>query len=455
MVHRAAERRAHCLELLKAGIAAADPATAVTKHLLNRAGRFCLGLNADNSQTRSGDWHRIRVIAFGKAACAMAEATRSTIPSDLLTVPGLIVTTYENARPIEGFEVLAAGHPLPDENGLRAAEIMASSVQQAQKNELVLALISGGGSALLPCPVDGLCLADKITTTQLLLNSGASIHQLNCVRKHLSRLKGGGLAKLSAPADLHAMILSDVLDDDLSVIASGPTVADDTTFAEAIEILQTRQLWNQTPVRVREHLEQGRRGLRDETLKSDAALLDHVSHTLIGSNALSVAAAMKAAQTLGYEAELYHSSLCGEAREVASQLAVNCKQRYHAGLQQPVALIAGGETTVTVTGQGKGGRNQEMTLAFALAMEKLGLKQHWTFLSAGTDGRDGPTDAAGGLVDGQTLTHMRAAGIAPEAALADNDAYTALKASNDLVITGATSTNVADLQILLLHPITE
>lgn len=455
MVHHATERRAHCLELLQAGIAAADPAAAVKKHLLDHEGHFCIGLNADNSLTRSEDWRQIHIIAFGKAACPMANAARQSIPSELLALPGIIVTTYENASPIQDFEILAAGHPLPDENGYRAAEHIVSRVEQAGKNALVLALISGGGSALLPCPVDSINLADKIATTQLLLKSGANIDQLNCVRKHLSKLKGGGLVRLSAPAALHAMILSDVLGDDLSTIASGPTVADDTTFADAIEVLQTRQIWHQIPGSVRTYLEQGALGLQPETLKSASPLLAHVTHTLVGGNALSVAAALDVAKIKGYHAEIYHSSLCGEARKVASQLADNCRQRLTAGLRQPVALIAGGETTVTVTGQGKGGRNQEMALAFALAMDKFGMHDYWTFLSAGTDGRDGPTDAAGGIVDGETLTRMRAAGITPDAALADNNAYTALKAANDLVITGATATNVADLQILLLHPNTE
>ena len=451
MVHRASERRAHCLELLKAGIAAADPAAAVKKHVLADAGKLCLGLDSDNSALRCGDWQSIHILAFGKAACAMAEAARQSLPAQRLALPGLIVTTEENARPLEGFEVLAAGHPLPNHKGLEAGERVVSRVRQAGNQDLILALISGGGSALLPCPVAGISLADKVATTRLLLNSGASIHQVNCVRKHLSRLKGGGLTRLSAPADLHALILSDVLDDDLSVIASGPTVADDTNFADAIAILQARSIWPEVPAAIKAHLQQGALGLREETLKPDSPLLTRATHSLIGSNALSVDAALAQAQALGYETELYASALCGEARDVAKRLAAHCQRP----MQKPLALIAGGETTVTVTGQGKGGRNQEMALAFALAMEQLGLRESWTFLSAGTDGRDGPTDAAGGIVDGQTLIKLRAAGIDADAALADNDSYTALKAANGLVITGATATNVADLQVVLLHPITE
>ncbi len=338
--------------------------------------------------------------------------------------------------------------------GLKAAQIIAERVQNAQEHELVLVLVSGGGSALIPYPAGQITLQEKIATTDLLLASGATINQINCVRKHLSQLKGGGLARMAAPAHLHALILSDVLGDDLSTIASGPTVADDTTYADAIEILKTKGVWEQVPTNVRQHLEQGKLGHIAETPKPGDDVFKNTGHTLIGSNTISVNAMLEAAKNLGYETELYSDHLSGEARTVGATLVAQCvKRRLKSPPQNnPIALLAGGETTVTLKGNGRGGRNQEMALAFAIAAEQQGLTGNWTFLSGGTDGRDGPTDAAGGIVDSNTIKRMTQAGVNPIELLENNDSYTALKASDDLVITGATGTNVADLQILLIQP---
>jgi hydroxypyruvate reductase len=445
MTEQSAILRELCLAFFRAGVAAADPQTAVIHYL------------SDNEHRRfpSNNAAKIHIIAFGKAACAMAKAARLAIPANTLIEPGIIVTTYDNVAPVDGFEVIGAGHPLPDQKGLLAAEKIVEKCRNAKENESVLALISGGGSALLPCPVEGVSLADKIAATELLLACGATINQINCVRKHLSKIKGGGLARLAAPADLQALILSDVLNDDLSTIASGPTVADTTTFADAIEVFKTQQVWDKAPLTVKNYLEQGAKGLHPETLKPASPIFKHTSQTLIGSNAISVDAVCAAAQQQKFVTTIYSKQLAGEARAVAEQWLLDCKDRMDEGLTQASAQIAGGETTVTVTGNGKGGRNQEMALAFALAAEKHSLPCEWTFLSAGTDGRDGPTDTAGGIVDSRTLHKIRAAGIAPEAALLNNDSYTALQAANALVMIGATGTNVADLQILLLHPFTE
>lgn len=453
MLQLTATLRQHSLSLFRAGIAAADPYAAVAT---------CLGMDQDilqlrldlrnTDKIRSGRWSKVHLIAIGKAACRMAEAARNAIPAQFLNPAGIIVTNYDNVAEIPGFEVLGAGHPFPDDNGLQAAHKVAERIAGAQQGELVLTLISGGGSALLPYPVDGINLADKIATTQLLLASGATINEINCVRKHLSMLKGGGLIRLAAPADLHALILSDVLGDDLSAIASGPTVADDTTFADAITACRQRDLWHRLPKTVQNHLQQGAQGLQPETLKSGDTLLQRTSQTLIGSNALSVDAVCKTAEQLGFQPRIYSKHLAGEARQAADRLALHCRDLLAGGLSSPTAIIAGGETTVTLIGNGKGGRNQELALAFALSAEAIGLTGCWTFLSGGSDGRDGPTDAAGGLVDPHSLQRMRSIGIDPKQALNNNDSYPALHASGDLVITGATGTNVADLQIVLLHP---
>ncbi|WP_031434938.1 glycerate kinase type-2 family protein [Methylomarinum vadi] len=436
--------------IFQAGIKAADPFQAVCRCLAADEDHLEIGLDPANPERkRQGRWNKIHVIAFGKAACAMANATREIIPVHLLAEPGIVVTNYENAVPAADMRVMAAGHPLPDPAGLEAAAAVAERVAQAQENELVLVLVSGGGSALLPYPVEGVNLADKIATTDLLLASGASINQINCVRKHLSRLKGGGLAKLAAPADLHALILSDVLGDDLSAIASGPTVADDTRFNDAVAVLRSKNIWDKIPSSVREHLEKGCRGEVEETPKSGDPIFKTSGHTLIGSNRISVDAAMRMAQQLNYDAMLYNDHLSGEAREVAEQLVLHAKDLQQRGLRQATALLAGGETTVTLKGSGRGGRNQEMALAFALAAEKHRLPGRWVFLSGGTDGRDGPTDAAGGLVDPGTVGRI----AEPAALLENNDSYRALTQSQDLLDTGATGTNVADLQVLLIQPL--
>ncbi|MCQ8119672.1 glycerate kinase type-2 family protein [Methylomonas rosea] len=441
--------REHAAAIFQAGVAAADPHLAV-RHFL-KADSELLHIGSPQTGYRSGDWQRIHLIAFGKAACAMADAAQASIPEAWLAGKGMVVTNYDNIDVVENCQVFGAGHPLPDAAGLHAAKTLATRLSNANPGELVLLLISGGGSALLPYPAAGINLAEKILTTRLLLASGATINQINCVRKHLSQLKGGGLARFAAPADLHALILSDVLDNDLSAIASGPSVPDDTTFVDAIAVLESFGIWQQIPLSVQKHLQEGAQGLQIETPKSGDPIFQHSSHTLVGSNATSVDAAMDQAFKLGYQTRLYSKQLCGEARLVAEQLALHALS-VAAATTQPLALIAGGETTVTLTGTGKGGRNQEMALAFALAVEKHGLNCTWTFLSGGTDGRDGPTDAAGGIVDNDTLQRMRDAALDPDAMLNDNNAYPALKAANDLLRYGTTGTNVADLQILLLHP---
>jgi len=445
--------RKDALSIFQAGIAAADPYQAVKRCLFanDQSIEFLLNLD-DSTQKRIGKWSKVHLIAFGKAACAMAKAAQEIIPAQLLADFGIAVTNYENVTAIEHVEVIGASHPLPDEAGLYAAKKCAERAIQAQQDELVLVLVSGGGSALIPCPVDSITLHEKIATTDLLLASGATINQINCVRKHLSQLKGGGLARLAVPADLHALILSDVIGDDLSAIASGPTVPDPSTFDDAIAVFTAKKIWDKVPANVQQYLEQGRLGKVPETPKPGDNAFKNTTTTLIGSNAISVDATFKAAQNLGYEAKLYSTRLCGEARNEAEKWVRYAKQIIDNGIDKPMAVLAGGETTVTLKGNGRGGRNQEMALAFAIAAQQHGLKGYWTFLSGGTDGRDGPTDAAGGVVDQDTIKRMIHAGMDPLAMLDNNDSYTALKSSQDLLDTGATGTNVADLQVLLIRP---
>ncbi len=426
--------RQDATRIFQAGIAAADPYQAVKRHL---APEFFCG------------YSKVHLVAFGKAACSMAKAAQEIIPADKLAGQGIAVTNYENVINVDNVDVIGAAHPLPDIAGLNGAKIIAERVRNAQENELVLVLVSGGGSALIPYPAGEIALQEKISATDLLLASDATINQINCVRKHLSQLKGGGLVRMAAPAHVHALILSDVLGDDLSVIASGPTVADNSTYADAIEVFKAKGIWEQVPTNIRQHLEQGRLGNIAETPKPGDDIFKSTGYVLVGSNAISVNAMLEAAQNLGYEVELYSDHLCGEARTVGATLVDQCIKRPQ---NKPIALLAGGETTVTLKGKGRGGRNQEMALAFAIAAKQQGLTGNWVFLSGGTDGLDGPTDAAGGIVDQDTIKRMIQAGISPIELLENNDSYTALKTSGDLLITGATGTNVADLQILLIRP---
>ncbi len=405
-MHDAMRREA--LRIFDAGLAAADPGRAV------RA-----SLEAAPLPDVPG---RTFVVAVGKAARGMARALCERVAPDEV----LVVTNYENARPLEGARVLAAGHPVPDENGLKAGEEVIALLGRARAGDRVIALISGGGSALLPAPVEGVSLADKAETGRLLLGAGLVITAMNLVRQQLSRLKGGGFLRLAAPARVAALILSDVVGDDLRVIASGPTVAPIGSRAEAVALLKEAEVWEKLPGAVRRHL---------SAPAPSAGPLPEAENRLVGSNALSVAA-MKAAAP---EAAVHPEPLVGDVAEAAAVIAG----------KGPGVHLFGGETTVRLRGHGMGGRNQELALRVALEAEARGWRGAWVFLSGGTDGRDGPTDAAGGLVDDGTLAAIRSTGADPMALLADNDSYHALKAGNALLITGPTGTNVADLQVLI------
>jgi len=444
--------RNDALSIFQQGIDAADPYQAVKNCLTLSDNKIEIALDlGDSSQKRIGQWSKIHIIAFGKAACRMTQAVVDIIPAQLIAGKPIAITNIENAQHLKNIDVIGTGHPIPDTAGINAANRVVDQLKNAKAGELVLALISGGGSALLPYPVTDISLEDKQQTTDLLLASGAAIEQVNCVRKHLSQLKGGQFAELAMPADLHSFILSDVIGNDLSSIASGPTVADNSTFKDAINILTSNKTWDKIPLSVKTYLQKGAQGQAKETAKANADCFNNTSHTLVASNNISLKQTVNAANKLAYKSVVFSSALCGEARDIAEQLVLASKQIENSQ-QGATALLAGGESTVTIKGSGLGGRNQEMALAFAIAAKKHKLKSHWAFLSGGTDGRDGPTDAAGGLVDSDTLNRIKQGKISPDNLLENNDSYSALKESKDLVMTGATGTNVADLQILLIRP---
>jgi len=417
--------RAEALRLFQAALDAADPARALRASLV------------ENPLPRPVKNGAYIIVSVGKAAIPMAEEALRHLAG--APVRALVVTNYENARPLAGAQVMASGHPVPDENGARAGEAVAALLASAGADDRVIALISGGGSALLPAPSAGLTLADKAAANRLLLANGYEIAEINLIRQQLSRLKGGGMVRLAAPAPVTAFILSDVIGDDLRVIASGPTVAPIGTAADARRLLQARGIWDAVPGAVRRHL---------DGQAPAPTPMPQASNILIGSNRKSLDAIKTTAEKLN--PLIVSDALVGDVADACETILSAAEK---APSERAACLIFGGETTVTLKGNGTGGRNQELALRMALAAPGR-IARPWAFLSGGTDGRDGPTEAAGGLVDADSAARMRAAGRDPSALLANNDSNAALAAAGDLVVTGATGTNVADVQILLLGPAT-
>ena len=423
--------RAQAGELQQAALAAVEPAAAVHRHV-RREGD---ALIVTDRHYNLDDYDHVFVVGGGKAAVPMTAAIADTL-GDRLT-EGVVVTKYGHTRgqPPSGFRfrVIEAGHPVPDENSVRGAQAIADLARQATERDLVICLISGGGSALLTLPAPGLDLGHLQALTDALLRSGATINELNTVRKHWSRIKGGQLARLAAPATLVTLVLSDVVGDPLEVIASGPTVPDPTTVADARAVLERY----------------GNRGVEfQETPKPGDPAFERVQHVIVGSNRLAALAAVERARQLGFNALLLSTYVEGEAREVAKVAAALAKGvRAHGDpVPPPACVVWGGETTVTIHGEGKGGRNQELALAAALELSG------WPdvlVMALATDGTDGPTDAAGAVASGETVASARALGLDPLAALAANDSYRFFDALGDLIRTGPTGTNVNDLLFIL------
>jgi glycerate 2-kinase len=430
---RASLRRAAAV-VLAAAVRAADPDRLVRRHLRP----------ADVS-TRG----RLVLVAVGKAAVAMARAAESVLRSRLHE--GIAVAPAPGPG-LRRVRLLLSSHPLPDDRGEQAGREVEALARSLGKDDRLLLLLSGGASALLPAPVAGVTLEDKARTTGLLLRAGASIHELNAVRKHLSRLKGGGLARAAAPATVSTLILSDVVGDDLATIASGPASPDPTTYADALAVLRRRGVLDQVPRTVLRHLEAGERGEVEETPKPGDSLFATVRTRIVGSNRSSVEAVAREARRLGFRPLVLTTRLEGEAREAARFLVAVLAECVDSGTpaRPPVCLIAGGETTVTVRGEGEGGRNQELALA---AVEPLSAFPVPAVLaSLATDGADGRSDAAGGVVDDRTLERARSLGMAPPAAfLQASDSRNFLGPLGDLIVTGPTGTNVMDVTVLIAN----
>ncbi|MHB8881651.1 MAG: glycerate kinase type-2 family protein [Thermodesulfovibrionales bacterium] len=392
---------------------------------------------------------KLSVIGFGKAAVAMGHAAEDSL-CDIIT-EGLLITKhghFNTSLPFKYLKVLEAGHPIPDVYGYAGTAEVVRLLQKADEKTLVLCLISGGGSALLVSPCRGVTLQEKQEVSELLLKAGADISELNTVRKHISAVKGGRLAEIAFPARMISLILSDVIGDSLDVIASGPTAPDKTTFRDALRVFEKYRLFDRIPESIRRVIYDGINERIPDTPKEGNLMFSLVENIIIGSNRIALNTAKQKAEDIGFEAEILSSELQGEAREVGKRLAEKAKdikRSVKPGARATRCIISGGETTVTVKGKGLGGRNMELALAFAMEIDGIdGIR----FLSAGTDGTDGPTDAAGAIVDGKTIAAARTAGLDPKEYLNNNDSYNFFKKIDGLLITGPTGTNVMDIQII-------
>ena len=448
----------HLKTIFQAALERIDPYKMLVNHVRLEGDTLVAAFDAERHEVDLGSYARILVLGAGKASARMGRALEDILGERI--EGGIIATKYGHAEPLRRIEVLEAGHPYPDENGVLAAQRMAAVARAAGPDTLVITLISGGGSALLPLPLEidvagehiALTLADKQETTRALLACGADIGEINCLRKHLSGLKGGRLLQLLAPAQSLNFILSDVVGDHLDTIASGVTTYDRSTFGQAQAVVEKYGLSDKMPASIMRLLELGVAGRVADTVKPGDPALALAANILIGTNHSAMLAACEAASRLGYNVAPLTCMLTGEAREAAKFLAGIGKdvRRREMLVKRPGCVIMGGETVVTLFGDGKGGRNQEMALAFLaqLAQEEDG-GQGLYFLSASTDGSDGPTDAAGAFASAAILKRAEAAGLSIAAYLKNNDSYHFFERIDALYKTGPTMTNVCDLHILL------
>lgn len=438
-----ARLRRDALRIFQSSLDAADPAKAVARAVA-RSGDM---LRVGRKTYRLDHYDRVVVLGAGKASAVMARAIERILGSRISA--GLVNTKYGHLAKLRRIELNECGHPVPDEAGIEGARRIAALAAGCGPNDLVFCLISGGASALTPLPAPGIALEEKQAVTKALLACGASIHEINAVRKHISGIKGGQLARLAAPATVISLMLSDVIGDSLDVIGSGPTAPDPSTFASAWAVIEKYGIAGQIPAPVAGRFEAGIAGRIAETPKPGDACFEKTRNIIIGSNRLAVDAAARKARELGYKPVVLSTFIEGETREIASMHAAIAREVLASGhpSKPPVCFISGGETTVTIRGNGLGGRNQEFALAAALALSGL---PDIVALSGGTDGTDGPTDAAGAISDGATVERALALGLNPSAALANNDSYPFFEALGDLVKTGPTGTNVMDVRLLLV-----
>ncbi len=431
------------LDAMDAALEAANPRTIIKKHVKVHSNRLIVdGLTYSLKRYR-----RILVIGAGKASGRIGEEIEKLlgpkIAQGIVIVPDYLKPWPKGRR----ITYVGASHPIPTEKTVRQTAQLVRLAESAGKEDLTIMLLSGGASSLMELPLSGLTLQDMRKTTDLLLKSGATIQEINSVRKHLSKVKGGRLAEIVRDTHLLTLIISDVISDELDAIGSGPTAPDPATYKDAKRVLQKYNIWSKVPARVRKTIERGINGGLPETPKSGDRAFRNVQNIIVGTNRQSCEEAVRRLKRSGYGASIFTTHLVGEAREAGSILGsvLTDMQNNRRPTSWPVALVCGGETTVTIRGDGKGGRNQELALAASLAIDGT---RNMVVGSLATDGVDGPTDAAGAIVDGTTVSRGRKLGMSAEDYLRNNDSYSFLKRTGDLVMTGPTGTNVNDVMIL-------
>jgi glycerate-2-kinase len=436
------DMREELKNIFKSAIKAADPYTATIRTL-----------EREGWKKRFKEFETIYVVGAGKASYPMAKAVVYSVNEigKRIREGIIIVPTSITHKPHQNIDIRTAGHPLPDQSGIDSTREIINILNRAHERDLVITLLSGGGSSLLVQPKKGITLKDYRKTTDLLLKSGADIREMNTIRKHISNIKGGQLAKTAYPASVLSLVLSDVVGDPLDVIASGPTTPDLSTFQDCSNILSKYSLPKRVPKPILTVIEKGLLGKKEETPKSEEPYFERTENLLVGNNLLALQGAKEKGVEYGYHSLILSSEVEGETREEAKKQIAFARNLLEFGNPHPppVCLISGGETTVNVVGDGKGGRNQEFVLQASLEMEGLPI----SLLSGGTDGKDGNTEAAGAVCDGETVRRAKSMGLNPEKFLEQNDSYTFFKKLDDLVITGPTNTNVMDLHLILIGTI--
>ncbi|WP_406660960.1 glycerate kinase [Methanolobus sp. ZRKC3] len=433
--------RSDAFEIFRKALSAVEPSSCISNSVCRDDNTLIVGDRAYDLTS----YENVFLVSFGKAAVAMASAMETIL--DEYISDGFAITKYGFGGTLKKLEVLEAGHPIPDDNSVAAGIMIRDMLERTGKNDLIVFLISGGGSALLTLPRKGISVSDIVGLTDGLICSGATIDELNTVRKHLSAVKGGGLAKMAYPSESVSLILSDVVGDPLDVIASGPTVPDSSTFEEFLEIITRYDL--KLSSAVQGLLDDGLEGVLEETPKSSGPIFDRTYHYLVGTNSLALHEAERKASELGYNTLILTSSLIGEAKEVAKVFASIAREERLKGMPVPLpaCILAGGETTVTMRGKGKGGRCQEMALSFGIEVNGL---ENVLLLPGATDGNDGTSDAAGAFADGSTFRDGKDIGMDARLMLLKNNSYSFFKETGDLLLTGPTGTNVMDIYILLI-----
>ena len=435
------------MELFNHGISNVQPRHILKKFI--KINKKEIVVNDYKSKKTYENFNRVIPVCVGKASVDMGETILSILKNFENEISeGIIVVNKENFSEVKGFKCFCSGHPIPNKNGLLASKFLEKKLGFLTERDLVLFFLSGGGSALLPYPTSNIKLSEKVSLNHHLLNSGANIKEINTVRKHLSKIKGGNFLRMSFPAKVHSFILSDVIGNDLSSISSGPTVPDETTFKDVKRILKKYNLWNHLSLSIKSYIELG---LADPTLetpgKKDNIFLNS-QNTLIGSNGSCLNSIALLCKSRNIASNIWKKDIEGDVKSLAKDFVIDLKKNNY---NKPIILISGGETTVKIKGKGKGGRNQEFALHFIKNAKKFIPNLKFTMLSAGTDGRDGPTNAAGAIVNHKSMDLIKNKNIDLEKELNNNNSYEVLKKINSLVIIEGTNTNVADLQILMIN----